>query len=171
MFRYIATLLLLAGLFAMPILADEKDPNKGIQRSGPCAPVAHVTSFEILVVNIKNGENDLSAVRIMADGNFACKRKVTTDDGNVKKNITVEIETKLTAEELKGVQELFAKLQIDTLETVKLDEEPEKFIIIQAHDGHEPYKYGVASLTAFGEYTTRVGPFVKMINKLLERLK
>lgn len=167
MFRYILAVILLMAALVAPIKADEKNNHNKVM----IADSAHVTTFTILVVQVVDGERNRTAIRIMEDGAVACKHVVISVDDDWKKTVNTEVESKLTDEELKTVKELFAKLEIDTLETPKQDEEPEKFVVIQAHDGSKGYRFGNPSLTAFGDKKERVEPFVKAILKIMDRLK
>jgi hypothetical protein len=170
-FRYIIALIALTVMLALPVVAQEGD---GIKKAGPCAPtkdeVAPIKTFSIFVVNYVEKGDVVLALRVNEDGTASCHHVTVTGNDDFRKTVSTDVDAKLTAVELKEVREAFAKLEITTLKTVDLAEEPEKFIGIKATNGYQVAGYSCITGN-YGEFTGKVAPFLATVDKIANRLK
>lgn len=169
MFRYVVALLALVAMLSLPVSAQD-----GIKKAGPCAPtkdeVAPIKTFTICSFSLVEKGDVKFALLVKEDGSAQCVHNVETETPGMKKTVETTVSATLTAEELKSIREAFARLDITTLETVPHDDEPEKFIGIKATNGSAIGSY-YAVVGQYGLFTARVEQFMKVANKIGDRLK
>jgi len=168
MFRYVIVMLALVGLLSLPVSGQD-----GI-KAGPGAPtkdeVAPIKTFSIFVVNyVEKGDVTL-AVRVNEDGTASCRHVTVTGNDDFHKTVTTDVDAKLTAAEIKDIRDAFAKLEITTLKTVDLAEEPDTFVGIKATNGYQMAGYSCVTGN-YGEFTSKVAPFLAAVDKIANRLK
>src|SRR5579859_7435335 len=101
MFRYILALLVLLGMFSLPLSAQDKD---GTKKSGSCAPtkeVSHLTTFTIVVVTFVEKSEPILSIRVNEDGTASCRHVVKSGNEDFSKTVTTDVNAKLTADEIK----------------------------------------------------------------------
>lgn len=171
MFRYLILIFAIIGVLSLPVMAQDKS------KSDQPETIAPMATFAIMVVNICDGENKVDAMRVMEEGQIACRHRRVLYNNQVetladyKKTTMVEVETKLKEEELTELNEAFSKLELASLKSSEIDPSnpPEKFITIVASDGHRHVRY-ISVLSSYGADAEKVTNFIKVVTKIMDRL-